>query len=496
MNRTFLFAIPVLLLFVAWTAADDWPMGGRSRDRNPVSPEKNAPIDWHVGDKESPQRNIRWVAKLPGFAFGGPVVANGLIWVGASNIEPIDPAIPDDRAVLACYRESDGTFLYQYTSPRLEKYTQDWSRNGLSGSPLVEGDRLWFITNRREVVCLDVGPLRRGDGLPTELWKYDLIAKQGVIPDSPMLHGHNTLGSLATHGELLFVPTGNGVAVDYPGANKVKAPKAPSLVCLRKDSGELVWKDSSAGDKGYGGHHVSPLVVEAGAKTQVIHPQADGWIRSYDVATGELLWRFDINHKDAIWDWTNDERNRHTVAATPVFAEGRVFVAAGRNVEFSDRYGRLFCIDPTKSGDISPELDDGEGSGKVNPNSGLVWDFEKEGAEDSQIMHQTLSSVAVSEGLVVAMDQRCFVHCFDSKTGKRNWCHNVGDNQSFGDPLVVDGKIYVTSDTHEVTILTLSKDLEVIAKHEMDDWCIAPPVFANGTLYIQTQSKLYAIGSK
>lgn len=467
-------------------------MGGRSNSRNPVSPEKNAPTDWHVGSRREMPRNVRWSAKLSGNAVGGPVVASGLIWVGASNIEPHDPAILGDRGVLACFREADGKFLYQYTVPRLDWRTNDWPMNGISGSPVAEGDRLWFLTNRREVVCLDVAPLRQRGEAPRELWKYDLLAEQSVVPDSPMLHSHNTLGSLAVHGDLLFVPTGNGVAVDHPGANKIKAPQAPSLLCLRKNSGELVWKDNSAERLGYGGHHASPLVVEVGGQVQVVHPQADGWVRSFQAETGKLLWKFDTNPKGAKWDWLAAEENQKcTVTATPVVAEGRIYFAAGRDLEFSGKRGRLFCLDPSKRGDISPELDDGQGGSKQNPNSGLIWDFTKDGEDDSPRMHQTLASVAVADGLAVVPDLSGWVHCFDAATGQRHWSYDTAA-PIYGDPLIVDGKIYV-GDELDVTILALSKRVELLATHELNNAIFAPPVFANGVLYLQTDSHLYAI---
>ena len=208
------FAIPSLCF------AADWPMGGRHATRNPVSPETSAPTDWQVKTDEQEPRHIRWSTAVGTLAYGGPIVANGLVWVGTNNQAPFDPSITGDRGVLACFRESDGKFLYEYASPRLDRWTSDWPMQGLSGSPIAERDRLWFITNRHEVVCLDTGPLSRGEGRAKQLWKYDLVKQEGVFPNSPQIHGHNTLGSLAIYDDLLFVPTGNGVGVDHPGADQ------------------------------------------------------------------------------------------------------------------------------------------------------------------------------------------------------------------------------------------------------------------------------------
>lgn len=484
------------LASVAVTGAD-WKMGGRAPDRNPVSPEKNAPVDWHVGDEQTPSKNIRWSARVGTHAIGGPVVAGGLVWVGTNNEKPLDPTVAGDRGVLGCFRESDGKFLYQYTSPRLELgRTADWPYGGSSGSPVVEGDRLWFITNRRDVVCLDTTPVSRGQGPAKVLWKHDLVKELGVYPNAPMLASHNNLGSPAIYQDWLYVPTGNGVGVDHPGATRVRAPEAPSLVCFHKTSGKVVWKDNSPGKEVYGGHHASPLVLEAGGNARVVHPQADGWVRAFDAATGRLIWKFDINRKGAKWDWTKrDGTTKAVVVANPVFVDGRLYFAAGREPEFADGPGCLFCIDPSKAGDVSRDLDDGKGGGKPNPASALIWEFTKYGDKEAEGMHQTTSSVAVHKGFVVAVDRRGQVHCLDAKTGKHHWTQDTDDDH-YGDPLIVDGKIYVAPRGGVVMVLELSKTRRVLAQHEMDEFIDASPIFANGVLYIQTEKVLYAVAAK
>src|SRR5262245_65383611 len=84
----------IVSLVVATPAlAEDWPMFGRDRTRNAVSPEKGAPADWQVEtrDKKTPARNILWSAKLGSISMGGPVISNGLIWIGTNNSSPRDP---------------------------------------------------------------------------------------------------------------------------------------------------------------------------------------------------------------------------------------------------------------------------------------------------------------------------------------------------------------------------------------------------------------------
>jgi outer membrane protein assembly factor BamB len=477
---------------------------GKSKPFHGARPEQGAPTDWQVKTEDQSPRNIRWSTRVVSGAIGGPIVADGLVWVGTNNDVPLDPKTRGDRGVLVCFRESDGKFLYQHTSPRLAERTADWPHQGLSGSPVTEKDRLWFITNRREVVCLDTSPLTRGESTAKELWKYDLVKREGVFPNSPMIPNHNNLGSPAIDQELLFVPTGNGVGVDHPGATRVRAPDAPTLLCLRKADGAVVWRDHSAGNEIYGGHTASPLVVEIAGQVQVIHAQADGWVRSFAARTGTLFWKFDTNRKGVKWDWIDRTGNsKHVVVAQPVYAEGRIYFAVGRDPEFADTHGQLFCIDPNRTGNISPEIEDQDGRSRANPNSGIIWNFTGAG------LAQTTSCVAVDRGLAILPDGFGRVHCLAARTGRHHWTYDTG-SAHFGEPLVVDGKVYVTNDEGIVTILELSTTLRVVAKREMHrvlvtkrnstvemrnifDSLVAPPVFANGTLYIQSTGMLYAI---
>ena len=470
-------------------AAADWPMGGRAGDRNPVSPEKQAPDDWQVQTGDAKPRNIRWDAGLGSYAIGGPIASGGLVWVGTNNAREADTP---DHAVLACFRESDGKPLYRYLSPRIDAkdHARDWTGQSLSGSPLAEGDRLWFCTNRREVVCLDVAPLRQGKGDPKVVWTLDMVKELKVHPRALMIPGHDTLGSPAAYKDFLYVPTGNGMGED---ARTVPAPDAPSLVCVRKDTGKVVWSDNSVGKGMLFGHYASPLVVEISGRGQVIHPQADGWVRAFDAETGKLVWKFDVNPKAAKGDGALDG-DRVYVVATPVYAGGRVYFATGLHPEAcGGDPGRLFCIDPTKAGDVSPELDDGPGKGKPNPRSAVVWEF-RGGAAKADRFHLVLGSVAVHDGLVVAADCFGHVHCLDAKTGERYWTHDA-KGMVFGNPLVVDGKVYVGTQDGLVWVLGAGKTKRVVGKFDMNRPVIAGPVFANGVLYVLTEGHLHAIAA-
>ena len=96
----------------------------------------------------------------------------------------------------------------------------------------------------------------------------------------------------------IFVTTNNGVGEDYTAAPK---PDAPGLVCLNKDTGEVLWKDNSPGTNILVTQFASPTVTEIRGQMQVIVPQSDGWVRAFDPETGTRLWEFDINPKATVY---------------------------------------------------------------------------------------------------------------------------------------------------------------------------------------------------
>ena len=130
----------------------------------------------------------------------------------------------------------------------------------------------------------------------------------------------------------LYIVTGNGV--DESHVN-LPAPEAPSLVCLDKHTGNVLWTDHSPGANVLHTQVASPLVAEIAGKPQVIVPQGDGWVRVFDALTGELIWEFDLNFKESKWI-LGGEGTRNTILATPVLYRNRIYLAATMSPQKQD----------------------------------------------------------------------------------------------------------------------------------------------------------------
>src|SRR4026208_109453 len=106
---------------------------------------KNAPSEWDVKTK----KNVKWVAELGSQSYGNPVVAGGMVFVGTNNEAVRDPKQPGDRGVLMAFKEDTGEFLWQQTHEKLSSgRANDWPYQGVAASPAVEGNRLYYTSNR------------------------------------------------------------------------------------------------------------------------------------------------------------------------------------------------------------------------------------------------------------------------------------------------------------------------------------------------------------
>jgi len=136
---------------------------GEARSRNMVSKEKGLPA---VFDLET-GRNIKWIAELGTESYSPPVVAGGRVFIGTNNERPRDPQQVGDRGVFMCFEEETGKLLWQLVSPKLEEDPfYDWPKTGMSSPGTVEGDRIFLVSNRAQLLCLDVRGMANGNDGP------------------------------------------------------------------------------------------------------------------------------------------------------------------------------------------------------------------------------------------------------------------------------------------------------------------------------------------
>ena len=447
----------------------EWPMWGGTPDRNMVSSMKGLPTEWDLKSK----KNVKWMAELGSQTYGNPVVAGGYVLVGTNNEAMKDPNIKGDKGIVMAFRESDGEFMWQAVHDKLAAgRANDWPFQGVCSSPLVENGIVYYVSNRGEVMAVDLDGFRDGtnDGpvkdekLTREvdadvLWRYDMMEELGVMQ-------HNMANSSpVVHGNLIFVSTSNGQ--DESHVN-VPSPRAPSLIAIDKTTGKLAWEDQGVGENILHGQWSSPAVGQIGGEMQVVVGQGDGWVRGFDLATGKRLWEFDLNPKDSVWPKTRNE-----VISTPIIIDNVVYIANGQDPEHGEGVGHLYAIDPTKRGDITT--------------TGQIWHYDD--------IRRSISTGALYNGVLYYSDFSGFLHAVDAKTGKQVWKHDMFA-AIWGSPIVIDGKVYLGDEDGDVTILNADRTMKVVAENNMGSSVYSTAVPANGTLFIVNRNQLVALAEK
>jgi outer membrane protein assembly factor BamB len=459
-------------------ADDEVIQYGNTPGRNMVLEAEGLPSEWNV----KTGMNVKWSQAVGSQAYAGPTVAGGKVFVGTNNEGDRNPKIDGDKGNIMAFDEKTGEFLWQMVHDKLpETKLHDWPLQGICSTPAVVGDRLYYVSNRAQIVALDVEGFRDGENdgpymdekYSSEIdgdvvWIYDMIGELDVFP-------HNlAAGSPLIWDDVIYASTGTGVD---EGHVNVPSPFAPSIVAVDRKTGKLVWEDATPGEKTLHGTWSNPSYGKFGDQGYVIFPGGDGWVRGHDPKTGKILWTFDTNPKDSKWR-LGGAGTRNNVISTPVVYDNKFYVAVGQDPEHGEAPGHLYAIDPTK------------GSGEITDKA-QVW---HRGGEE---FNRTISSTAIKDDVVYISDLSGFLYALDAQTGKHYWTYDAFA-AIWGSPFVADGKVYLGDEDGDIVVLKEGKgsggEAEILAEDQnLGAAVYTTPVAHDGTLFVLARNRVFAL---
>ena len=485
------------LLAAAAAPAADQPQLGERFTRNQVSPETNLPdqVDAATG------QGIRWTAKLGSSSYATAVVAQGRVLVGTNNDAPRDPRHQGDRGVCSCLDEKTGQLLWQLIVPKIggDPYL-DWPKVGICSPPTVEGDRAYLLTNRAEVVCLDLHGMANGnDGPFVDEARHQTPTGKDLIPVSPTdadilwvtdlrdvagIWPHDAAyGNPLLHGDFLYINSNNGVDNTH---RVIRKPDAPSLVALDKKTGRLVAKDvEHIGPRIFHNTYSSPALGTVKGQTLVCFGGGDGVLYAFAVLTEipppgtvvdlKRVWKFDPDPTAPKTDIHTFSGNRETSPSTimtpPVFLGDRVYVTVGGDLWWGKYQAWLKCVASDQTGDTTA--------------TATLWSYP---------LKQSCSMPAVAGPLTFVADTaEKTLNCLETATGKELWKHPLG-GEVWSSPLVADGKLYLGTRRGKFFIFAATREKKLLCETTLDSPICASPSAANGVVYITTAETLYALG--
>ena len=519
--------LAAVALCVPSAPAKDWPEFGGSHGKNMVSDETNLPAWFAPGEKDSAKgeiilstaTNVKWGVRIGSIVYPSPTVVGGRIYIGGGE---------SGRGVFKCLDAENGRLLWQYSAPYRPfpaEVQPGWSYKlgritpnlGICATATVDDGRVYFVNHRCEVMCLDAnGSDAPADanggatnGVPTlppgvrqerVLWTFDLW-DHGIRPADACN------GQPLVDGDLVYVCTCNGTDRDaqiaYADNRPTPAPGAPNLIVLDKWTGRLVATDDAKqiGPRIMHGEWSTPSMGTVQGRKLVFFGGGDGVCYAFEALAAvpaqpvklKTVWSFDCNPPEYKgtpegMDWASyyslgDKRLKRSlnkksessfvgmseIIACPVFYRDRVYVAIGRDPEHGRGRGALWCIDATKTGDVTA--------------TGKIWGY--------QGLDRSISTASIRDGLLYLGDSAGRVHCLDAETGAPYWVHETGAGL-WASTLVADGKVYLPTTKH-LWVFAAGKEKRVLAEINLGAPIYATPVAVDGTLYVNSRNYLWAV---
>ncbi len=445
MKRALTFAIFFCVITVSLWGMDAhseferyWPQW-RGPEASGVAPHGDPPIEW------SENKNIRWKTAIPGQGHATPIVWDDTIFVTSAiktdqqvELAPIEEprgrrgrrgrsAAPSSvhQFVIFAINRSDGSIRWQRVAREEVPHegthqTGSWAAN----SPVTDGEHVYVYFGSRGLYCYDMGGNLQ--------WEKDLGD----------MHTRNSFGegsSPALYGDAIIINW------DHEGDS--------FIIALDKRTGDELWKI----DRDEVTSWATPLVVEHNGTHQVI-VNATRRTRSYDLATGEILWECGGMTANTI--------------PSPVTANGIVYVTSGF------RGNALQAI----------RLDDAEGD--ITGASAVVWDYDRD-------TPYVPSPLLYDDMLYFLKHNRGVLSAFNASTGEAYYGPErlEGVSDVYASPVGANGRIYIADRDGVTLVIKHGSTFEVLAENVLNDGFNASPVIVDKEIYLRGNRSLYCIAS-
>jgi outer membrane protein assembly factor BamB len=371
-----------------------------------ASPENRAGAENPPGPGNPPQR------RPGGGGFGGG---------GMRSVRPTEPY----RFVLMCLDRQTGKVLWQQVAcEQLPHEGHHPDGSFAAASPVTDGKHVLAYFGSRGLYC------------------YDMTGKLQWSQDFGDLRMQNGFGEGSS-------PTlvGDTVIVNWDNEGD------SFIIALDKKTGSTLWKKPRDERSSWS----TPLVVEHDGKSQVV-TSATRKVRSYDVATGELLWECSGLGPNTI--------------PSPVAGGGMVFAMSGfqRNSLLAIRLG---------------------GTGDLSDSQSIVW-------RHNRSTPYVPSPLLYGDRLYLFAGNNAVLSCFDAKSGRAliEAQRLQGLQNIYASPVGAGGKIYLVGRDGGTIVLKESDKLEVLATNRLPDRFDASPAIAGKDLFLRGREFLYCIAEK
>jgi outer membrane protein assembly factor BamB len=422
-----------------------WP-SFRGASASGIAEGYETPVSWDVNGS----KNIAWQTVIPGLGHSSPIVWGDRIYVTTAvaeegeqelkvglygNIQPVEEDGVYEFKVF-CLDKKSGAILWERTAhkgvPKVKRHPKASHANS---TPATDGRHVVVFFGSEGLFCYGTaGEL---------LWKKDF----GVLDSA-----------------FFMVPTAQWGFASSPiihnGVVVVQADvlKDSFLAALDVETGKELWRTPREDVPTWS----TPTVHTGAAGTHVI---VNGFkhIGAYDFETGKEVWRLGDGGDIPV--------------PTPVAAHDLIFINSAHG-----KYSPIYAVRPGAKGDIT--LAPGATS---SPH--IAWSVRRGGAymQTPLIYGEFLYNLQINGALT----------CYRAETGEQIYQQKVGDMASFSASGVAsDGKLYFASEQGEVFVIKAGPEFELLSTNPMQDVLMATPAVSEGTLFIRSHHRLFAVAEQ
>jgi len=231
------------------------------------------------------------------------------------------------------------------------------------------------------------------------------------------------------------------------------------ILALDVKSGKTIWKCARRGVEQNTAYGTPTILERKGLPTQILTTSFAHGISGLDAKTGELLWEAKVFDKRAV--------------SSPVVVGDLVFGSCGSG-------GGGNFVAAVKLG----------GKGDVT---------------SSHLAYTVKASAPYVPTPVVQGDRIFWISddgvasCVEAATGRIIWKERVAEKTGgnfFSSPVLVNGKIYFTSNVGEVAVVAAADEFKVLSRNPLGEGSDSTPCVDGDRLYIKTFTHLVCVGGK
>ncbi|NQT86378.1 PQQ-binding-like beta-propeller repeat protein, partial [bacterium] len=266
-------SVLVLCLLASAARAENWPQW-RGPFLNGSTTESGLPT------KFGPDQNVAWATPLPGPSGASPIVWGDRIFL---------PSVAGDDLVALCVDAKTGSVLWQKKAAANGRRFRN--NTGASPSAVTDGKTVWFYFGTSDLLAFDF----KGN----VLWQRNLEAAHG--------HNANMFGysssPLLLGDRLYFVAIRNRKPSQY-GSSKATAPTPSYVLAVDPKTGKDIWREDRPDDAvGESQEAYTTLIpLQRGGRTELLAYGADA-LTAHDPATGKETWRWETYNPTRIHHW-------------------------------------------------------------------------------------------------------------------------------------------------------------------------------------------------